>query len=56
MNAELPAFEVIDAALRTTTEALAREIVAPSGTAPAWSDFEWDVARAVAAMHGIRGE
>ncbi len=53
MNEKLPAFEVIAAALRITTETLAREVVDPSATAPAWSEFEWGVARAVAAMHGV---
>ncbi|HTC38859.1 MAG TPA: nucleotidyltransferase family protein, partial [Steroidobacteraceae bacterium] len=35
------------------TERLARELASPSATAPDWSDYEWTVARAVAAMHGI---
>jgi hypothetical protein len=35
------------------TETLARELASPSATAPDWSDYEWTVARAVAAMHGI---
>ena len=49
----LPAFKVIARALRTTTERLAGEVVNPSSTAPAWNDFEWGVARAVSAMHGL---
>jgi hypothetical protein len=49
----LPEFRVIEAALRSTTERLAREISQPSAVAPAWDDFEWDVARATAAMQGI---
>src|ERR1700722_1621186 len=35
------------------TERLARELASPSHTAPDWSDYEWTIARAVAAMHGI---
>ena len=35
------------------TERLARELASPSGIAPDWSDYEWTIARAVAAMHGI---
>jgi hypothetical protein len=35
------------------TERLARELATPSQTAPDWSDYEWTIARAVAAMHGI---
>src|SRR5258708_29664522 len=35
------------------TERLARELASPSQTAPDWSDHEWTIARAVAAMHGI---
>lgn len=35
------------------TERLARELAIPTQTAPDWSDEEWTVARAVAAMHGI---
>jgi len=35
------------------TERLARELASPTQTAPDWSDDEWTVARAVAAMHGI---
>ncbi len=49
----LPPFRQLAAALRTTTERLARELTAPSDDPPGWSTFEWDVARAVAAMHGV---
>ena len=49
----LPPFNVIARSLRTTTERLAREVVHPSTDAPAWSDFEWGIARAVCAMHGL---
>jgi hypothetical protein len=52
-QAETPPYRKVAAALRTTTERLARELVHPESDVPAWSEFEWDVARAVAAMHGI---
>jgi hypothetical protein len=39
--------------LRKTTEILALELVAPTDEVPAWTDFEWRIARAVAAMQGI---
>jgi hypothetical protein len=39
--------------LCTVTERLARELAAPGSAAPDWSDEEWTIARAVAAMHGI---
>jgi hypothetical protein len=53
--AELPPFRVIAAALRATTESLAREIAEPQHTPPDWGDFEWVVARAACAMQGIAG-
>ena len=48
----LPLQEVA-AALRKITEVLASELAAPTETAPDWSDFEWCLAQAVAAMHGV---
>jgi hypothetical protein len=39
--------------LRKITEALARELACSSQRAPDWSDFEWMIAVAVAAMHGV---
>ena len=50
---ELPPFGVIAAALRATTERLARELAYPGASAPDWNAFEWDVARAVSSMQGI---
>jgi len=35
------------------TETLARELANPTSCVPDWSDYEWTVARAVAAVHGI---
>jgi len=39
--------------LRKTTEALACALARPTDFGPDWSEFEWLVARAVAAMHGV---
>jgi hypothetical protein len=39
--------------LRKITETLAAELASPTQRAPDWSDFEWKIARAVAAMHGV---
>jgi hypothetical protein len=43
----------IQRALVTTTERLAHELGSAQVDAPEWSAFEWDVARAAAAMQGI---
>ena len=40
-------------ALRKVTEALASELRSPTASAPRWSEVEWAVARAVAAIHGV---
>src|SRR5579859_2138181 len=50
---EMPEPEVLDRTLRKITEALAKELACPTQGAPDWSNFEWIVARAVAAMHGV---
>jgi hypothetical protein len=52
-SVNLPPFRIVAAALRTTTEMLAREVVDPQTTPPDWNEFEWAVARAVTAMHGL---
>ena len=49
----LPALDKVAAALRNTTEILAREITAPTDQPPLWSEFEWRIARAVVTMQGI---
>lgn len=49
----IPAPRIVQEALRTTTERLAHELAQPTDRAPDWSDFQWRVARAVAAMHGV---
>src|ERR1700733_7579504 len=49
----LPPSKILQAMLRKITERFARELADPAPLAPEWSEFEWIVARAVAAMHGI---
>jgi hypothetical protein len=50
---DLPPPKVLQQSLRKITEWLARELASPAPVAPDWSDFEWRIARAVAAMHGV---
>lgn len=52
-SAAIPPPAELHPALCEITERLARELASPSLTAPNWSDHEWTIARAVAAMHGI---
>jgi hypothetical protein len=49
----VPPLKSVQAALCTTTEFLARELTSPTSEAPGWSAFEWRIARAVAALHGV---
>ena len=49
----LPESTVLHAALRKITERLAAEIHRPSDAPPAWSELEWQLARAVCAIHGV---
>ena len=51
-SAALPPLNQIAVALRKTTEVLAHELAAPTA-APPWTDFEWKIAQAVAAMQGV---
>lgn len=44
---------VLQKILCKITETLARELAGPAQVAPDWSEFEWIIARAVAAMHGV---
>lgn len=56
MHGDAPAFPPLDkiaAALRSATELLARELTAGTDQPPAWDDFEWRIAKAVATMQGI---
>ena len=39
--------------LRKITETFARELAGAAPLAPQWTDFEWTLARAVAALHGV---
>jgi putative nucleotidyltransferase-like protein len=43
----------VQAALLKITEFFAGEFARPTEATPDWSDFEWIVAKAVAAMHGV---
>jgi hypothetical protein len=52
-SSSLPPIKAIAAALRRTTETIARELAVPSTGTPGWTEFEWDIARAVSAMHGV---
>jgi hypothetical protein len=45
--------KALQLALQKTTEVLASELGSPTAAAPAWSEAEWVVARAVAAIHGV---
>ncbi len=49
----LPSLAKVAAALRTTTETLARELTVPTQEPPLWTEFEWHIARAVAGMQGV---
>ena len=55
MNAPLPGlppYKTVAAALRKTTEHLARELAWPTEQPPDWNELEWAIARAAAAMQG----
>jgi hypothetical protein len=51
-SADLPLAKVAGA-LREITEILAREVTVPTSVPPPWSEFEWRIARSVAAMQGV---
>jgi hypothetical protein len=48
-----PPLTKIAAALHKTTEVLAHEIAVPTNEPPLWTEFEWRIGRAVAAIHGV---
>jgi Uncharacterised nucleotidyltransferase len=48
-----PSPETIGLALTQATERFAAELAEPQLDAPSWSDFEWDMARAAAVLHGV---
>jgi Uncharacterised nucleotidyltransferase len=52
-NAAVPPPAKLQQTLGEVTERLAQELANPSRRMPDWSDHEWTIARAVAAMHGI---
>ncbi len=43
----------LQAALRAVTEGLAAELGCPTRACPAWSELQWTLVKAVAAMHGV---
>jgi hypothetical protein len=49
----MPSLTTVAAALRKTTETLAHDVAVPANEIPQWTEFEWRIARAAAAMHGI---
>jgi len=51
-SAPLPGRRVLQAALRTATEHLARELATPQPQVPHWTGFQWRMAEAAAAIHG----
>jgi len=53
LSREMPQPVALEGILRKITEGLAKELACPTQAIPDWSEFEWIVARAVAAMHGI---
>src|SRR5258708_30571040 len=53
LDREMPQPVALEGILRKITEVLAKELACPTQVAPDWSEFEWIVARAVAAMHGV---
>jgi hypothetical protein len=52
-ESDVPTPSVLQGVLRKITERLAGELASPTDTAPGWSAFEWQLARAVAALHGV---
>jgi hypothetical protein len=55
MSASAPRLKELQRILTGVTERLAHELAASGTQAPAWSETEWGVARAVAAVHGVSG-
>jgi hypothetical protein len=52
-SVQMPPLRAVHSALRNTTEILAHELAHPTEATPSWSAFEWQVAQAVCAMHGV---
>jgi hypothetical protein len=55
-SANLPPIAEIGAVLTDVTEVLARELTLPTDEPPHWGEFEWRIARAVAAMQGVSSQ
>jgi Uncharacterised nucleotidyltransferase len=53
IDKDLPSIGVLDRQLREVTEILARELTVATKSPAAWTDFQWQLARAVAVMQGI---
>jgi hypothetical protein len=53
MNPYTPPLETLQRALREVTETLAAELATPTTAAPRWPEWQWQVARAVASIHGV---
>jgi len=53
LDRDMPEPAALDRTLRKITEVLAKQLACPTQAAPDWSEFEWIMARAVAAMHGV---
>src|SRR5882724_2742888 len=49
----LPPPKVLQRTLRKITERLATELASPTDVTPDWSVLEWQLAKAVAALHGV---
>ncbi|HEY2465627.1 MAG TPA: nucleotidyltransferase family protein [Steroidobacteraceae bacterium] len=52
-DTRVPPPKTLQVALRKITDTLAHALENPTLPRPDWSDFEWVVAQAVAAMHGV---
>ena len=52
-SSSLPPLKAIATALRRTTETMACELAVPSREPPNWTAFEWNIVKAVSAMHGV---
>jgi hypothetical protein len=53
LDREIPQPVALEGILRKITERLAEELGSPKQALPDWSECEWIIARAVAAMHGV---
>lgn len=49
----LPSIRKVAAALRKNSETLASELAVPTSETPQWTEFDWNITRAVTAMQGV---